>query len=134
MKKYARTVASDYLSTIHNNGNVSAEPKLLEVKYLDGRLSLKDDLARESLAKTQTISSSIADRINRIGLTKMSSTQDLSSHTTSFNNSYRKRMLNRFRLLVENNSPEPSQLPQSRPWQHKTITELFTEKKYKINR
>jgi len=134
MKKYARTVATEYCSTLINKGNVSAEPKLLQVKYLDGRLPLKDDCARKSFQKPQTISGSISNQFYRIGLSKMYSTQDLSSEITSFNCSYRKRMLNRFRTLIENNSPEPSQLPQSRPWQHKTISELYNEKKYKINR
>jgi hypothetical protein len=134
MKKYARTVATEYCSTLINKGNVSAEPKLLQVKYLDGRLPLKDDYARKSFQKPQTISGSISNQFYRIGLSKMYSTHDLSSQTTSFNCSYRKRMLNRFRTLIENNTPEPSQLPQSRPWQHKTISELYNEKKYKVNR
>ncbi len=131
MKKYARTVASEYRLTHHNNENLFTEPTLLQVKYLDGRRALKDDHARESFQKIQTLSGSISNRLNRLGLSKMSSTQDLSSPTTSFNNSYRKRILNRFRMLIENNSTEESQ---PRPWQHKTISELFNERKYKFNR
>ena len=132
MKKYARTVTSEYRLPHNNNQSTFAEPTLLQVKYLDGRNTLKDDHARESFRKTQTLSGSIASRLNRLGLQKMSSTQDLSS--TSLNVSYRKRMLNRFRTIIENNSTEPSQIPQSTPWQHKTISELFNERKYKVNR
>lgn len=134
MKKYARTVASEYFSTLNNHDNIAAEPKLLQVKYLDGSRSLKDENAQELFQRNQMTSGSIANRLNRLGLTKISSTQDLSSQTTSFNNSYRKRMLNRFRTIIENNTFESSELPQSRPWQHKTVIELFNEKKHKIHR
>jgi hypothetical protein len=130
MKKYARTVATEYRSSLSNNGNVSTEPKLIQVKYLDGRCPLRDDHARQSFQKPQTLSGSISNQLSRFGLSKMYSTHDLSLQTTSFNCSYRKRMLNRFRTIIEDNSPEPSQLPPSRPWQHKTISELYNEKKY----
>ncbi|CAF0868819.1 unnamed protein product [Rotaria sp. Silwood1] len=139
MKKYARTVKSDYLLS-HNKSNtvnLSSEPKLLQVKYLDGRLPLNDEQARESLRKNSTLTDSIASRLNRFGLQNTSSTQDLSSSPTpSFYASYRKRMFNRFRSYVENNfiQPPPSSVPQSRPWQHKTISELLSEKKYVVNR
>jgi hypothetical protein len=136
MKKYARTVTSEYRLNQNNlNGNTSAEPTLLQVKYLDGRRPLKDDYAQDSYRKSQTLTGSIATRLNRIGISKMSSTQDLSSGT-SFNISYRKRMVNRFRSFIENNSSESTQpppVPKSRPWQHKTISELFHDKKYKVN-
>ncbi|CAF0892683.1 unnamed protein product [Rotaria sordida] len=140
MKKYARTVKSDYRLT-HNksNGNLSSEPTLLQVKYLDGRVPLNDNQARESVRKNSKLSDSIANRLNRLSLHNMSSTQDLSSTSTTFYASYRKRVLNRFRSFVENNFNEPpsspsSSVPQSRPWQHKTISELLSEKKYTVNR
>jgi hypothetical protein len=133
MKKYARTITSDYHLT-HNNSNIFNEPTLVQVKYFDGRLPLKNDHTRESFQKSHTLSDSISSRLNRLGLTKMASTQDLSFQTTSFNTSYRKRMLNRFRTFIENNlSESPSPSPQSRPWQHKTISELYNERKTKIN-
>jgi hypothetical protein len=134
MKKCTRIVTSEYrLSHKNNNEDMSAEPTLLQVKYLDGRLPLKDGYNRESLRKPQTLSGSVSTRLNRLGLQKMLSTQDLSTTptTTSLNGSYRKRMFNRFRTLMDNNSQEQQQ---SRPWQHKTIKELFIERKYKINR
>jgi hypothetical protein len=134
IKKYARTITSEYHLTHYNNENTFTEPTLLQVKYLDGRLPLTDDQARESFRKNQTLSGSISNRLNRFGLTKISSTQDLSSETTSFNISYRKRMLNRFRTFIENNSTNSSSISQSRPWQHKTITELFNERKLKVHR
>jgi hypothetical protein len=134
MKKYARTVVSEYRSSFNNNKYLSTEPKLLEVKYLDGRLPLRDDEAREAFQRSQTLSGSISNRLHRPNLSKMSSVQDLSTQTTSFHNSYRKRILNRFRTLIENNSIESSQLPQSRPWQHKSISELYNEKKHEVNR
>ncbi len=133
MRKYARTITPDYRLS-HNNSNIFNEPTLIQVKYFDGRLPLKNDHARESFQKSHTFSDSIASRLNRLGLTKMASTQDLSFPTTSFNISYRKRMLNRFRTFIENNLTEsPSPSPQSRPWQHKTISELYNERKAKIN-
>jgi len=131
MKKYARTVSSEYRLTQNNTKTIPAEPKLLQVTYLDGRLPLKINYAGELPQKTQTLSDSISSRLNKLGLTKISSTQDLSTSTTSFNNSYRKRMCNHFRTFIENNSREPSP---SRPWQHKTIIELFNERKQKVNR
>ena len=133
MKKCARTIASDYRLS-HNTCNTSTEPKLLQIKYLDGRLPLKIDHEKVSFQKSHTFSDSIASRLNRLGLIKTNSTQDLTFQTTSFTNSCRKRILNRFRTFLENNlneSPEP--LPQSRPWQHKTISELYHERKIKIN-
>jgi hypothetical protein len=131
VKKYARTVTSEYRSShVHDNEKIFTEPTLLQVKYLDGRRPLKDDHARASFRKTQTLSDSISARLNRFGLSKMSSTQDLSSQTMPFNVSYRKRMFSRFRTLIDNNS---SQLSQSIPWQHKTISELYNERKNKVN-
>ncbi|CAF2146485.1 unnamed protein product [Rotaria magnacalcarata] len=138
MKKYARAVKTEYRFAHKNSNNPSAEPTLLEVKYLDGRNTLKDVDARESFKKPQKLSSSIASRINRLGLHNRASTQDLASTTSSFYASYRTRMLNRFRSFIENNLAEPplptSSLPQSRSWQHKSITELFHENKYTVNR
>ena len=131
MKKYARTVSSEYRLAHTNNENIPAEPKLLQVTYLDGRLPLKGNYAGELPQKTQTLSGSIASRLNKLGSSKVSSTQDLSVSTTSFNNSYRQRVCNRFRSIIENNSSEPSS---SRPWQHKTVIELFNERKQKVNR
>ena len=138
MKRYVRTVSSEYRLACQNETNRSAEPTLLQVNYLDGRQALKDDNAREQLQKAQTLSSSIASRLNRLGLPKVSSAQDLSSSptTSSLNGSCRKRMLSRFRLLIESTSIEQQQAgppPLSRPWQHKTIGELFSERKYKVN-
>ncbi|CAM4890039.1 unnamed protein product [Rotaria socialis] len=138
MKKYARAVKTEYRFAHKNSDNPSAEPTLLEVKYLDGRNTLQDADARESFRKSQKLSSSIASRINRLGLHNRASTQDLASTTSSFYASYRTRMLNRFRSFVENNIAEPplptSSLPKSRSWQHKSIAELFHEKKYTVNR
>jgi hypothetical protein len=137
MKKYARTVSTEYHLTHSNNAKHINEPTLLEVKYLDGRSPLKDDIARESFRKTQTLSGSISSRFNRIGLSsKLSSTQDLSSVTSkALNGSCRKRILDRFRTLLDTTSAEHQSPPyQSRPWQHKTITELFHERKYKVHR
>ena len=134
MKKYARTATTEYRLVHDNaNGNISAEPTLLEVKYLDGRLPLRDDHARESFRKSQTLSRSIVNRLNRLGISKMSSTQDLSSGTT-FNTSYRKRVCDRFRNFIELNTsePPPPPIPQCRPWQHKTIKELLQERKHKV--
>ncbi|UJR35817.1 hypothetical protein I4U23_028564 [Adineta vaga] len=127
MKKCARTVTSEY-RLANNNDTMLAEPKLLQVKYLDGRHPLKYDHDNDFPRKSQTLSSSISSRLNKLGLSKMSSTQDLSTGSTSLSNSYRKRVLNRFRNLIENNSNEP---PPSRPWQHKTIIELFNDRKQK---
>ncbi|CAF1526812.1 unnamed protein product [Adineta steineri] len=127
MKKCARTVTSDHYATNNLNENTPAEPKLLQVKYLDGRLPLKNIQTGELPRKTQTFSASISSRLNKIGLSKLSLTQDFSS-TTSLNSSYRNRVFNRFRSLVDNNSSESSQ---SKPWQHKTITELFQDRKHK---
>jgi hypothetical protein len=134
VKKYARTETTEYRLVHDNaNGNISAEPTLLEVKYLDGRLPLKDDHARESFRKSQTLTRSIVNRLNRLGISKMASTQDLSSGTT-FNTSYRKRVFNRFRNFIELNTPEPPPpIPQFRPWQHKTISELLQERKHKVH-
>jgi hypothetical protein len=132
MKKYARTIASEYRFSHNNEEHTFNEPTLLQVKYLDGRLPLRNDLKIESFRKSQILSDSISDRLNRVGRAKMASTQDLTFPTTSFNMSYRKRILNRFRTFIENNSFEPSPLPtQSRPWQHKTISELYNERKTK---
>jgi hypothetical protein len=131
MKKCARTIASDYRLSL-NNSNISNEPTLLQIKYFDGRLPLKDDDARVSFRKSHAFSDSIATRLNRLGLIQTNSTQDLSFQTTSFTTSCRKRILNRFRTFIENNLSE-SPSPQSRPWQHKTISELFHERKMKIN-
>jgi len=39
-----------------------------------------------------------------------------------------------FRNFVEINTPEPSQVPTSKPWQHKTIGELIHDRKHKTNR
>ena len=141
MKRYARTVSSEYRLAHQNEINRSAEPTLLQVNYLDGRRTLKDDNAREQLQRTHTLSSSISSRLNRLGLPKVSSAQDLSlpPTTASLNGSCRKRMLSRFRSLIESASTEqqpagpPPPLPLSRPWQHKTIGELFSERKYKVN-
>lgn len=133
MKKYARTVSSEYRLPQGNETKLSNEPTLLEVKYLDGRLPLKDDTARESF-RNNHLSGSVSSRLNRISLHKMSSTQDLSETTKSLNGSCRKRILSRFRTLLENNIGEEQGSSQPRPWQHKTISELFHERKYKVNR
>lgn len=139
MKKYARTVSSEYHLS-KNNDNINNEPTLLQVKYFDGRLPLRNDHARESFRKSQTLSDSISARLNRVGLNKGSSTQDLTYSGTSFNTSYRKRMLNRFRTFIENNSfddtssTSSSTSSQTRPWQHKTMTELYNERKTKLHR
>ena len=134
MKKYARTVSSEYRLSQTGQQYSIDEPTLLEVKYLDGRLSLRDDHARDSLRKTQTLSDSIATKLNRLGLSKMSSTQDLSATSKTLNGSYRKRILNRFRSLMDENTTDYYDIPESKPWQHKTVSELFQERKYKVNR
>ena len=140
MKNYARTVSSEYRFS-HHQANPFNEPTLLQVKYLDGRQSLRNDQARESFRKSKAFSDSISSHLNRLGLNKVSSTQDLASPTTSFHMSYRKRMLNRFRTFIENNSHDESSCSsssssssQARPWQHKTITELYNERKTKVHR
>lgn len=138
MKRYARSVSSEYRLAHQNEIHRSAEPTLLQVNYLDGRRTLKDDNAREQLQRTHTLSSSISSRLNRLGLPKVSSAQDLSlpSTTASMSGSFRKRMFSRFRSLVESTSAEQQQAgppPLSRPWQQKTIGELFSERKYKVN-
>lgn len=133
MRKYAQTLKNEYSVSNHNSS--FNEPTLLQVKYLDGRLLLRDDQARESFRQNQTISGSFANQLNRLQPTKMCSTQDLSQ--TTFHMSYRKRMLNRFRAFVENNSvdfPTPLSSSQTRPWQHKTVAELFNERKAKPTR
>jgi len=136
MKKYAQTLKNEYSPS--NPNNSFNEPTLLQVTYLDGRLPLRDDQARESFRQNQMLSDSIASRLNRVHSNKMCSNQDLSQ--TTFHMSYRKRMLNRFRAFVENNSSTSSTLPSfssssdTRPWQHKTIAELFNERKAKSTR
>ncbi|CAF1671657.1 unnamed protein product [Adineta ricciae] len=127
MKKCARTVASEYRLTT-NHDKTFTEPKLLQVTYLDGRLPLRTDPMSELTPKSQTLSSSVASRLNKLGLSKMSSTQDISG-SASLNGSYRKRVFNRFRNLIETHPNDPSS--QSRPWQHKTIIELFNDRKQK---
>ena len=127
MKKCARTVACEYRLTA-NHDKTFAEPKLLQVTYLDGRRPLRTDPMAELPKKSQTLSSSVASRLNKLGLSKMSSTQDISG-SASLNGSYRKRVFNRFRNLIETHPNDPSS--QSRPWQHKTIIELFNDRKQK---
>ena len=136
MKKYTRALKSEYqLNRNYNNyENKFAEPTLLEVKYLDGRLPLRDDHARESFRQPQTLSTSISTRLNRISLHSMSLTKDLSTSSTSFSVPYRKRMFNRFRSFVENSLTGSTPSPQPSSWQHKTISELFSGKKYTVNR
>ena len=133
MKKYARTVTSEYRLAHHQNEKRAAEPTLLEVKYLDGRLSFKDDSARESFRQPRSLNESFSSRLNRLGGSKVSSIQDLSATKKPLEEPYRKRMFNRFRNLLDQ-EPAQAQSFQPRPWQHKTIIELFYERKYRVNR
>lgn len=144
MKKCARSIKTEYrLGHIKATDSSPSEPTLLEVKYLDGRLPLKDEATRESFRKAPRLSSSIASRLNRLGLSNKGSTQNLHSAAASFYSSYRKRVVNGLRTFVENNLAEPpvptspsssASVPLSRSWQHKSIIELFQERKYRVNR
>ncbi|CAF0915785.1 unnamed protein product [Adineta steineri] len=94
MKKCTRIVTFEYDLKNNLNENIPAEPKLLQVKYLDGRLPLKNVQTGELPRKIQIFSASVSSRPNKIGLSKLSLTQDFSS-TTSLNSSYRNRVFNR---------------------------------------
>jgi len=110
VKKRTQIVNSDYyLSSDEIQTN---EPTLLQVKYLDGRRTLINFNALESFEKSRLLSTSISSRMS---LSKISTTKDLS---------YGKRILNCFQRFFRSNSNE-----QSKPWQQKTILELFNEKK-----
>lgn len=101
MKKYARTMSSEYRLSNEDRMRSIDEPTLIQVKYLDGRISLP---------KTQSI------------------------HDVSQTGSYRKRFANRFRTIIEQNFLEPSNFDPSKPWQQKTLAELFYERKQKLQR
>jgi len=110
IKKRTRVVNSEYyLSSDEIRTN---EPTLLQVKYLDGRRTLTNLNALESIEKSQLSTASISSRMS---LSKISTAKDLS---------YGKRVLNRFQNFFRPNSNE-----QSKPWQKKTVLELFNEKK-----
>jgi hypothetical protein len=107
IKKHTRTIKSGYY--LHDDKMKINEPTLLQVKYVDGRQTLTDLNALESMQKFQ------------LNLLKNSYKQDLS---------YRKRILNRVQsFLKSTNSNE-----QSIPWQQKTVLELYYERKNKVNR
>jgi hypothetical protein len=110
IKKRTRVVNSKYY--LSNDEIRTNEPTLLQVKYLDGRRTLTNLNALESFEKSQLLTTSISSRMS---LSKISTKKDLS---------YGKRILNCFQRFFRSNSNE-----QSKPWQQKTILELFNEKK-----
>jgi len=114
IKKHTRSVKSEY--HLCNNEIKINDPLLFQMKYLDGRPTLTDFNALESLQKSQLLTNSISSRLST---SKISLIQDLS---------YRKRILNRVQTFFKSTSND-----QSKPWQQKTIFELFNERKNKTN-
>ncbi|CAF1351010.1 unnamed protein product [Rotaria sordida] len=119
LKNRSRTVRSE--CRLPDNGIKPTESSLFRVKYLDGRHTLADRHTRESLEKSQFLSGSISSRTS---LSKIFSPDDIPT-----NSSLRKRIVHRFQNFFKFNSTE-----KSRPWQHKTIFELFNERKTKTDR
>lgn len=92
------------------------EPCLLRLKYLDGRATLINNNIRESPERSTCSSKSASLRSN---LSKLFHPNDISPSS-----SYRKRLLNHFQNIFKPHSTE-----KIRPWHHKTIFEVFNERK-----
>lgn len=109
VKKRTGIVKSEYYLT--NDEIKTNEPTLLQVKYFDGRPTLTNFDALESMEKSKLLRSS------RLNFSKTSITQDLS---------YGKRILNRVQTFIK-----PPSNDQTKPWQQKTLFGIFNEIKNK---
>ncbi|CAF2520196.1 unnamed protein product [Rotaria sp. Silwood2] len=119
LRNSSRIVRSEYY--LPENSIKPTDHSLLQGKYLDERRTLTEHNARESLEQCQFLSASISSRAS---LSKTFPPDDMST-----NSSLRKRIFNRFQHFLKPNSTE-----KSRPWQHKTIFELFNDRKSKNDR
>ncbi|CAF2146418.1 unnamed protein product [Rotaria magnacalcarata] len=113
-KNRAQTIKSEYY--LPDEAIKSTEPSLLQVKYLDGRATLVNNHIRELLEKPENLSSSISSRMS---VSKMFHTEDISLYE-----SLRKRISNRFQNILKSSSTG-----KPKTWQHKTVFELFSERK-----
>ncbi|CAF3648972.1 unnamed protein product [Rotaria socialis] len=113
-KKRSQTIKSEYY--LPDEVMKSSEPSLLQVKYLDGRATLVNNHIRELSEKSENLSNSISSRTS---VSKMFHTEDISLYE-----SLRKRISNRFQNILKSSSTE-----KPKTWQHKTIFELFSERK-----
>ncbi|CAF0885887.1 unnamed protein product [Rotaria sp. Silwood1] len=119
LKKRSRAIKSEYY--LPEDDIKPNDTSIFQMKYFDGRHTVADHNTRASIEESQFFSSSISSRTS---LSKIFQPDDITA-----NSSLRKRILHRFQNFLKPNSTE-----KSRPWQHKTIFELFTDRKSKTDR